>query len=259
MKIVKERLAQPRPSRSLAAPRSDYKAAIARLLVPLLVLLAASLLIRWWDLDLTVARSVWSGEWRLKHFGGVEFLYDFGSLPALVAGGLGLAAWVASFKIALLRPARGFGLYLALCLILGPGLVVNSVFKEHFGRPRPRDVVEFGGKKEYRAVGEKPFEGDGKSFPSGHTAMGFFWIAPCIYFWRRHRTLALLFALVGTLQGAAMGFGRIVQGGHWLSDVLWSAGLVYLTSFVIWLVVSESSHPLVNARPSDKFPVFRRP
>lgn len=40
------------------------------------------------------------------------------------------------------RAAAGF---LALSYFLGPGLVVNVLLKEHWGRARPLDVTEFGG------------------------------------------------------------------------------------------------------------------
>ena len=39
--------------------------------------------------------------------------------------------------------------YLFLVLILGAGLIVNGVFKDDFGRARPRDIVEFGGSKRF--------------------------------------------------------------------------------------------------------------
>ena len=34
---------------------------------------------------------------------------------------------------------------LLVVLAVGPGLIVNGILKEHWGRARPRDVVEFGG------------------------------------------------------------------------------------------------------------------
>ena len=35
--------------------------------------------------------------------------------------------------------------FLALALLLGPGLVVNTDFKSHYGRPRPRQDLDIGG------------------------------------------------------------------------------------------------------------------
>ena len=47
--------------------------------------------------------------------------------------GLGLAAWA----------------YVALCAAVGPGLVANLGFKDHWGRARPVHVTEFGGTKQF--------------------------------------------------------------------------------------------------------------
>ncbi|MDE4955228.1 PAP2 family protein, partial [Francisella tularensis subsp. holarctica] len=38
-------------------------------------------------------------------------------------------------------------LFIAVCLWIGPGLVVNYVFKDHWGRPRPVMVKQFNGEK----------------------------------------------------------------------------------------------------------------
>jgi len=61
--------------------------------------------------------------------------------------------------------------FVLLALVLGPGLLVNGVLKDHWNRPRPRDLVEFGGPWHYAAA---PLRGEGgKSFPCGHCSVGF--------------------------------------------------------------------------------------
>ena len=37
----------------------------------------------------------------------------------------------------------------------------------------------------------------------------------------------------GLLFGSLMGLSRIVQGGHYLSDVIWSLAIVYFTAWVV--------------------------
>ena len=41
-------------------------------------------------------------------------------------------------------PGRA-AVFLVLSLLLGPGLLVNVILKDNWGRPRPGSVVEFGG------------------------------------------------------------------------------------------------------------------
>ena len=42
-------------------------------------------------------------------------------------------------------------LFLIVTLALGPGALVNGVLKEHWGRPRPIDVTQFGGTEHFVA------------------------------------------------------------------------------------------------------------
>jgi len=205
-----------------------------------MLLVAGSCAIRSLDLDLIIQRWFWSnsGGWRFEKTGVVDLLYRYGSLPGLIVGGSGLVVWAASFLAPRLRFVRLLGGFLALALIIGPGLLVNAAFKEHYGRPRPRQVAEFGGNQQFRPLSEPTFDGRGKSFPSGHASMGFFWFAPGIYFWSRRRRTAWGFVGLALLHGGLMGFGRIAQGAHWPSDILWSAGIVYGSSWVLDRVLS---------------------
>jgi lipid A 4'-phosphatase len=47
-----------------------------------------------------------------------------------------------------------------------------------------------------------------------------------------------LFLILGIVLGCMMGMARIVQGGHFASDVIWSGGLVYLTAAFIFYVMN---------------------
>src|SRR5438270_11958229 len=49
----------------------------------------------------------------------------------------------------LLMPGRAIVLIL-LTLALAPGVLANLVLKEHWGRPRPIDVAQFGGDEHFR-------------------------------------------------------------------------------------------------------------
>ena len=69
-------------------------------------------------------------------------------------------------------------IYLLLVLVVGAGLIVNEIFKEDFGRARPRDIVEFGGSKIFTPAFVVSHECDTNcSFSSGDGAGAFFGLA----------------------------------------------------------------------------------
>ena len=162
------------------------------------------------------------------------FLYDRGNVPGLVIGCFGLFLLIAGFFWKKLGSHRRVGVFLVLFLIIGPGLIVNAIFKGHWGRPRPVEIVDFGGEQVYRPVWQKGIAGQGKSFPSGHASIGYYLMGPFFFLYPMGRKRwGLLFLMIGLAYGTTMGIGRIVQGAHFASDVLWSAGFVYYTGLVL--------------------------
>jgi lipid A 4'-phosphatase len=128
---------------------------------------------------------------------------------------------------------RRQGIFLLLSVVAGPGLLVNTVFKDHWGRPRPRDVVEFGGPLRYRPAPLPGGEG-GASFPCGHCSVGFLFAAGWWVWKRRRPALAWGSLALGLAAGFALGLGRMAAGGHFLSDVIWSALLALGVAHVLY-------------------------
>jgi lipid A 4'-phosphatase len=121
-------------------------------------------------------------------------------------------------------------LYLMLVLVIGPGLIVNSTLKENFGRARPRDVMEFGGSKQFTPAFVISHECNKNcSFSSGDAAGGFFAITLAFALSRRRVVFvaALLF-------GAAISLARIAAGAHFFSDTV--------VSFFVVLILSDLLH-----------------
>ncbi len=205
-----------------------------RELIILLVLVGVTTPIFWLtDLDRDVATLFYqpnhsATNWPWQHWWLWRFLYDYayGFTLLSVAGALIIigVSYVLPHLQAFRRPAT----YILLVIALGPGLVVNLVFKDHWGRPRPAQITEFGGHHHYIPPLQLGNTGE-KSFTCGHCSVGFMFFA--LYFLARKRKplyLALTLALSVTL-----GLTRLSAGGHFLSDILWSG---YLVFFVAWLL-----------------------
>ncbi len=124
---------------------------------------------------------------------------------------------------------RGAAFLIASCL-LGPGLIANVLLKPEWGRPRPADVLEFGGKLHFVPWWNPFGQCDGNcSFVSGETSLAFWMLAWAIVLPQRYRALAIAAALANCLLLSA---GRIAMGGHFTSDVLFAA---ILTALAMWL------------------------
>ena len=210
--------------------------------IPALLLVAATAFFRLTDADLALSNWFFAGhdlsgnlemEWPNRTTQPWSALYDWGVYPAWVLGCGGLVAWVVSFFWGRLRLWRDPGLFLGLMLIIGPGVIVNGVFKPYWGRPRPYNTIPFGGDREFLPIFQKGWDDDYASFPCGHASMGFYLMAPAFVFYRRRPRLAAAFLCLGLIAGFTIGTARIVEGSHFASDVIWAGGFVYFTGLAL--------------------------
>lgn len=153
-----------------------------------------------------------------------------------------LCAYLAGFPR--LRAARAKLWFAAAALAIGPGLLAHTLLKDHWGRPRPVQVIEFGG--EHRYV--PPWQAGGGcarncSFVSGHAAAGFYLITGA-WLWPRHRRAWLG---AGLAAGSLVGLARMLQGGHWASDVVGAFALVWLTNAALHAWVQTRRRRLLPA------------
>jgi len=202
---------------------------------PIAILLMSTFILSIMDADLLLARRFFSAVegWPWKNARPWVDLYNYGNIPPLILALCGLILFILSFFIRRIASSRKIGLFLVIYLILGPGLVINTVFKDHWGRPRPVEVKNLGGTEKYLPVWERGTPGIGKSFPSGHAAVGYFLFAPFFFLRKQSPKSAWFFLLLGLSYGTFMGIGRMVQGGHFATDVLWAWGLTYLTGLIL--------------------------
>lgn len=160
------------------------------------------------------------------------FLYKV--VPFLTAGIIAAAFGLLFYDIRFKknRLSIRYGLFILLTTLIGPGLLVNSLFKDNWQRPRPREIVEFGGQEKY----VEPFirGTKGKSFPSGHTSIGFTFVLGYFYYRLRRVRLAFLCLFACLVFGAILGVARMAAGAHFVSDIVWSALMTIGTAFVLY-------------------------
>jgi len=121
-------------------------------------------------------------------------------------------------------------LFLILTFALGPGLIANSLLKEHWGRARPIDVTQFGGTDRFTPWWDPRGDCPGNcSFIAGEPAGAFWTLAPAALAPPQWRLPAYGAALVF---GGAVGTLRIAGGGHFFTDVVFAGVFMYLA---IWI------------------------
>ena len=150
---------------------------------------------------------------------------------ALVAAPAGLALLLKfiSPQRRLLIPGRAIVLML-LTLALTPGVLANLVLKEHWARPRPIDVAQFGGDEHFRPWWDP--RGDcpaNCSFIAGEPTGAFWTMAGAAVVPPQWRALAYVAALTF---GSAVGLQRMAAGAHFFSDIAFAGVIAFL---VIWL------------------------
>ena len=146
-------------------------------------------------------------------------------------------------------------LFVIAALIVGPGVVANLVFKDNMGRARPREVVEFGGTKLFTP----PLLPSGEcrqncSFVSGEASSHFAAFFALAFVLPQFRTALIVVALAA---GGFAGAIRIVQGGHFLSDVVFAGIIMAFTVSVLHIAIIglwQDQKPRWRARLARSLP-----
>ena len=186
-------------------------------------------------IDLRVSGFFWTAElgfaWRSDPV--AEFLHDLVQVGARIMAVVFLLAalWTAFRRTALFGWGTRAWAFLLLALLVGPGLMTNTVLKDNWGRARPWQVEEFGGKNDFSpALLIADACEKNCSFVSGDAALAFYLhsFAYVVAARRSRRVLAL-----GLAAGAAAGLLRIGMGAHFLSDVVFAAVTVMASSALL--------------------------
>lgn len=141
----------------------------------------------------------------------------------------------------------GFGIphwaYLLVCLVIGPGILTNSILKDHWGRARPIQIEQFGSSGKFTpALVPSTACKRNCSFVSGEASsifMVFFSLAMLLSAYRKSLLIG------GILIGGLAGIMRMGMGGHFLSDVTFSGIFMLLTaSALYWLIFTRTDRPV---------------
>ena len=211
------------------------------------------------EIDLAVSRLFFSEEYE-------KFLLAKNPILNIVANSAFILAALVLFINALLIMKKffetrslNFQLYkresfVILVFLIGSIILIQGFIKPYFGRARPDTIQEFGGKLEFSpafkaseqchathfiVIFHKSFNLplSNCSFVSFHTSLGFVLVACAMRMNHKRR----LFIIVASSFAILFMIARILQGKHFLSDVIFSACLmlILMNSLSLLLKIRE--------------------
>lgn len=156
-----------------------------------------------------------------------QWFFDYGTYPA----------WIAALIFAFLffKYKKPSLLYL-LTFGLGAGLITQLLFKTFWERPRPVQTDFFGGFAPYSPFwkGAATLEEPMRSMPCGHCTMGFVFFALFFIGLRlKNKTLLALGIFLTLFLGLGLSISRLAVGGHYFSDVLIGALIMWLSAVIV--------------------------
>jgi len=209
-----------------------------------IITIVSTLIFKLSNLDISLQNLFYSTtrNWKFGSQQPWNFFYHYGNYPILILIIMSLIFFIVSFWKNTLKWLfyRKAALFFILVLLLGPGLIVNGVLKEHVGRPRPREVINYGGTEHFVPVLKHGTAGKGKSFPCGHCSMAFMLITPFFVFRKKYKLLSLLILGIGLIYSLLMSLARMAQGGHFASDAIWAGIIVYFSSLIVYHILQPN-------------------
>ncbi|MBE7220812.1 MAG: phosphatase PAP2 family protein [Caulobacteraceae bacterium] len=133
-------------------------------------------------------------------------------------------------RAVLWAPTGRGAVFLVLTFAVGPGLVANTILKEHSHRPRPYQTAGFGGDEPFRPF--YSFDGACRrncSFVSGEGATSAWTLGPALLVPPPWQGAAIAASLVFAVLSGTL---RMAFGGHYFSDAVFA---VLLSWWVLWL------------------------
>ncbi len=140
--------------------------------------------------------------------------------------------------------------YVILVGILGSLIAVYST-KFLFQRIRPQYINEFNGQYQFTKAWEHNNRNnagyqDTFSFVSGHSAIGFL-IYSIAFLYDAKSIRRKKFMIISTIIGGIFGLFRVIQGKHFISDVVFSGYIMYGSALILSYIIK----PYLVDKPSN--------
>jgi membrane-associated PAP2 superfamily phosphatase len=135
------------------------------------------------------------------------------------------------------KPLRDW-IFLFSCLVLGTGVIVNSIFKSFWGRARPNDTLVFGGEQPFTIPWLNVDYCEANcSFVSGDVSFFTLSLAILLIFNKQTWNIFAYSAII------LISLLRVMEGDHFLSDTI--------MSFIITYLVIRALYDLFQLLPED--------
>ncbi|MGL4397759.1 MAG: phosphatase PAP2 family protein [Hyphomicrobium sp.] len=199
------------------------------------------------DVDIAIARLFYvTGDgFVAAHDRGLLFVRAMGRVLPTIA-----IAWITGLLVVRLVQGKALPwfsdralVFVASVFAIGPGLIVNTLFKSHWGRPRPLETDLFGGAHPFVSAW---VPGGGCthncSFVSGEAAAATAMLAFALILPSRFRAAAVTAVLAWTI---IIGANRVAFGAHYASDVTLGALMsLTITLALSRLILRDTGRPL---------------
>ncbi|MCM8541928.1 MAG: phosphatase PAP2 family protein [Lentisphaeraceae bacterium] len=198
-------------------------------IVVLLTVIVLFTLDRFFLLDVTVSDFLFS----ITGFKDSLLLSIFASLAPV------LPVVAACFIIWLHKGSKKLIFIEVILLMAAAPLLVHFILKPVFKRPRPVDISQYNENSEISFVKAGDIGPKGRSFPSGHSTMAFSLMF--LFFLRQNKEgenkISLL--LPGLVWGFYIGMIRMLQGRHFLTDIIASFTVAFFCGLLISYSISK--------------------
>jgi membrane-associated PAP2 superfamily phosphatase len=210
------------------------------------------------ELDLTVAHLFFDGGGFIGESALSRFGRSFFNVTPFVVMAAYTLLWLGkrSHRWRGWAPSSRAMVFIIATMIVGPGVVVNLGFKDHWHRPRPIQTQEFNGKDTFR-----PWYDDGGackkncSFVSGEASAAFWLVAPAMVVPPPARAAAIVAAFAF---GVGASLLRMAFGGHYLSDVILGGLVTLIIIEIVRMLLWPRGKDPAGAEPDRSEPDGRR-